>query len=385
MVTKPTMEQLKKAYPNIDVDYLSAHIDRKIALINAEDEVIKQLQALMDDFKAQVKFILQLQVGDKNKLIQDKLNDFNFQIASFELDSIIHIHEMAGYTYEWLINEYYGNVPIKEVAGEQQNVVTRKKLLKQSITEMVSNTVSRNGNIGSVTDGALKSLSNGIGILENVDVLFNNASNEITNATRSVLQQSAFNAEQDVNIQAGEGYDIVYYRVEILDSKICMHCLQIDGSVNEKPIGVTHRNCRGIDVVLLRDVNTGKYYDTNLKGYGHKMRRRSFTAKFRDLNEQQKRRMLGKSNYELYVQGKLKPKDFLANGRQITNAEANIVAQLKGLKMAIDTPQKAGKMVEYMEGLFAGKEGNFGKSKTKDYYIKTIEAKYAEVNALRKQ
>lgn len=415
---KPTNKQLQKLYPNASAEYISEHIDRKIILIEEENSVITQIEELINQFQEQIIGVLMLPTGDKPKLIQSKLSDLEFQLATIEIDSIIHLHETSGYLYQWLLEKYFGENPVQEIGGEQDASVQRKKLVKQDIQKMVKQTVSRNQNIGTSVSGALKSLQSDIIRLsanENVNVLdvnraFKNAKKQIENTTRSILQQSVYDAESKTNIYVSDDYQIVYYRVEVLDSAICMNCLQVDGSINEQPLGLLHKNCRGIDVILLRDLETGKYYDTSRKGYGHKLKTKTFEQKFESLSEKQKRRMLGKSNYELYINGKLSPEDFLSNGRQITNAEAKIKAELNALKKSIDTPQKATNIANYIESMFNKPIGKmsqeellayekclglqrqlyenvpkkaYSKSKPMQSYIDVIDAKYDEINRAR--
>lgn len=416
MVKKPDVLTLKKLYPNINVDYLSSNIDRKLMLIKAEDEIINQLNMVMEEFKNQI-FILASMAYDTSVLIAEKLKDLEFQIVNIEVDSIIHMHELSGYSFEWLIDRFY--IASDETGGEQtaSNVsVSRKNLVRQDISEMIQKTVSRGMNVSSVTQATLNSLQGDIGRFKSDDnsaryipikSAFDKASKELEITTRSVIQQSVYDAERDVNINVSNGYDIVYYRVEVLDSHICMNCMAVDGSINNKPLGLLHRNCRGIDVVLLRDVETGKYYDMDLNGYGHKLKTKSFESKFNSLSEKQKQRMLGKSNYDLFKSGKLNIDDFLVNGRSVTNTEANIIAQLKS---EVDTPRKATNLVKYMDGMFRkplSKMSNeellayekclaiqkrmyenvpnkaYGK-KTRDMYISEIDAKYDALNKIRK-
>lgn len=419
MIQKPTNEQLKVLYPNISTEYLSDNLDRKLLLIEQEDEVISKVDVTLNNFREQIVGILCLPIGDKTKLIQTKVNDLEFQLANMEIDAIIQLHETSGYLYEWLLEKYFLS-PTQEMGGEQttNNSVSRKKLLKKDIQNLVSQTVSRGQNISTSISGALKSFMNDISRLTNsenvnisdVDNALSKVRTTVEQSTRSILQQSVFDAESNTQIYVSDGYQVVYYRVEVLDGSICMNCLQIDGSINEKPLGLMHRNCRGIDVVLLKDLETGKYYDTDHKGYGHKLKTKTFEQKFESLSARQKRQMLGKSNYELYSTGKLKPNDFLSNNRQITNAEANLKVQIKALRKEINTPQKATNIANYIEGMFNKElsqmtqsellayekmlgiqkqlyEGvptkAFSKSKPKQSYIDAIDAKYDELNRIK--
>lgn len=419
MTQKPTKEQLRKMYPSASPEYISEHLDRKLLLIEAEDNVIVQLDKIVTQFQEQIVGILMLPTGDKPKLIQSKISDMEFQIANLEVDSIIQLHEYSGYLYQWLLEKHFGESPVQELGGEQDtSSVQRKKLVKQDVQKMVSQTVSRNQNISTSISGALKSLQsdiNRLGASENINIAdinraFNKAKRQMSSSTRSILQQSVYDAESNTNIYASDDYQIVYYRVEVLDSAICMNCLQIDGSINDHPLGLLHKNCRGIDVILLKDLETGKYYDTAHKGYGHKLKTKTFEQKFESLSEKQKRSMLGKSNYEMYATGQLSPQDFLSNGRQITNAEAKIKVELNGLRSSINTPQKATNLANYMESMFNKPIGKmtseellayekclglqrqlyenvptkaYMKSKPKQSYIDAIDAKYDEINKLR--
>lgn len=419
MTQKPTKEQLRKMYPSASPEYISEYLDRKLLLIEAEDNVIVQLDKIVTQFQEQIVGILMLPTGDKPKLIQSKISDMEFQIANLEVDSIIQLHEYSGYLYQWLLEKYFGESPVQEMGGEQDtSSVQRKKLVKQDVQKMVSQTVSRNQNISTSISGALKSLQsdiNRLGASENINIAdinraFNNARRQMSSSTRSILQQSVYDAESNTNIYVSDDYQIVYYRVEVLDSAICMNCLQVDGSINDHPLGLLHKNCRGIDVILLKDLETGKYYDTAHKGYGHKLKTKTFEQKFESLSEKQKRSMLGKSNYEMYATGQLSPQDFLSNGRQITNAEAKIKVELNALRSSINTPQKATNLANYMESMFSKPIGKmsseellayekclglqrqlyenvptkaYTKSKPKQSYIDAIDAKYDEINKLR--
>lgn len=415
-MVKPTKEQLKMLYPNVDVEYLSDHIDRKILLIEMEDKVISQIDDVINSFKEQITGVLFLPYSDeqKDKLIEQKFKDLEFQLASLEVDAVIQLHESSGNLYQWILEKHFGEVPTKEIGGEQ---VSRKKLLKQDIQNLVNKTVTKNQNIGSSIQTSLKSLEQGIkrskqseNRMSVLNGAFNKAASSIKSSTRSVLQQSVYDAETGIEYEVSDDYQIVYYRVEVLDADICMVCMEIDGTINEVPLDLQHKNCRGIDVLLLQDIETGKYYDSSLHGYGHKIKTRSFSDKFEALSEKRKREMLGKSNYELYVDGKLNIEDFLDNGRQITNAEAKIISQLKGLKSEINTPQKVNEIRRYMDSLLGNKSISqmseaellaykktltiqkqlymnvpkkaYSKSKPLQSYIDAIDAKYDEINAL---
>ena len=413
---KPTEAQLQKMYPNASTEYISDNIDRKIALIQAEDSVIEQIDKLINQFQEQIIGVMLLQTVDKNKLVQSKLADLEFQIANIEVDAIVQLYETSGYLYQWLIEKYFGDVPTQEIGGEQNTVVKRKKLIKRDIQKMVEHTVTRNQNIGSSVNGALKSLQNDIktlnsGNVNDINKAFKKVKSKVAESTRSVLQQVVYDAETNTNIHVSDNYQIVFYRVEVLDSDICMNCLQIDGSINNDRLGLLHKKCRGIDVALLKDLETGKYYDTSHKGYGHKLKTKTFEQKFESLSEKQKRRMLGKSNYELYSSGQLSASDFIANGRQITNAEAKIKSELNALRKSIDTPRKASNIANYMESMF-GKpiskmsseellayekclglqkqlyenvpKKAYPKSRPMQSYIDDIDAKYDEINKIRK-
>jgi len=416
---KPTEKQLKKLYPDIDVSYLNDHIDRKITLINMEDEVIKQIEDVLTQFKELISGVLFLPYTTdvKQTLLKQKFNDLEVQLANLEVDGIIQLHESSGYLYQWILEKHFSGIPTKEFGGEQ---VSRKNILKQDIQNLVSRTVNRNQNVGNTIETSLGQFSNSINRLNTekfsqyeFDRLFSQVQDQIVGATRSVLQQAVYDAELGTQVTVDEQYEIVYYRVEVLDNSICMNCMSLDGSVNRMPLGLIHKNCRGIDVLLLKDMETGKYYDSSYHGFGHKMRTKSFTDKFESLSEKQKRSMLGKTNYELYSSGKLNAEDFLDNGRQITTGEAKIFADLKSLRKDINTPQKANAMKRYMESLFGNKPMTqmsaqelsayekclgiqkqiymnvpnkaYSKTKPKQTYIDAIDAKYDELNKLRSQ
>lgn len=418
-MVKPSREQLKQLYPSVDTDYLSDHIDRKITLIDAEDKIVSDIQSLMDKFRNDISGVLYLPIGNREDLIKQKLADLEFQLADLEVDAIIQLHETSGYLYQWVLEKYFSEVPTKTIGGEQETSVSRKNLLKQDIQKLVTQTVSRNQTISTSISGSLKSLSQDINRLskqENINLkdverAFNVATKDITNATRSILQQSVYDAELETNVDVDDQYIVKFYRVEVLDSAICMECMAIDGSINDNPLGLLHKNCRGIDVMILQDAETGKYYDVNGRGYGHKIRTRTFEQKFESLSERQKRQMLGKGNYNLYIDGKLKPSDFLSNGRQITNAEAKIRVELKTLRKDINTPSKATRIVNYIDGMFTKPITQMDEQtllayekclgiqrqiyenvpnkaftrKTKQSYLDAIDAKYDELNKLRAQ
>lgn len=417
-MVKPTTEQLMQLYPKIDVEYLSNHIDRKLLLIEAEDDVVLQIQTLIEKFKTDVSGVLYLPIGNKEKIIKQKLDDLEFQIADIEIDAIIQLHETSGYLYQWILEKHFSNIPIKTIGGEQTTAITRKNLLKQDIQKLVEKTIDRNQTISTSISGSLKSLRQDINRLnkqkeiniKDINRAFDTANKRITSSTRGILQQAVYDAESEIEIETDDKYISKYYRVEVLDTSICMTCMSLDGEINDTPIGLVHKNCRGIDILLLQDIETSKYYDINGKGYGHKLKTRTFEQKFNSLSAKQKRSMLGKNNYELYSKGKLKPNDFLSNGRQITNAEAQIKLELKRLRKDINTPNKATRLSNYIDNLFTepislmdeqtlnAYEKCLGiqkqiyenvpnkafTGKTKQSYIDAIDAKYDEINKLRK-
>ena len=419
---KPTVAELSVLYPSVNADYLNDYIDRKCLLIQQEDDVVEMTNALLNSFREQIIGVLYLPTEqNKAELIKQKVSDLEFQLANIEVDGAIQLHETSGYLYQWILDKWFGSDVTHEVGGEQKtdkSFVSRKAMLKSDIQKVISNTVSRNQNISTSISGALESFVSDINRLgsnvsvADVDRAMGRVRREVTQSTRSMLQQSVYDAERNTTITVSDDYQIVYYRVEVLDSNICMSCLEVDGSINDVPLGLLHKNCRGMDVILLRDLETGKYYDTSHHGYGHKMRTRTFEQKFEALSQKQKRQMLGKSNYELYTSGQLKANDFLSNGRQITNAEAKLKIDAKKLRAEINTPQKATNMARHIESLFTKDLADmdsgellayekmlgiqkqlyenvpakvYSKSRPKQSYIDAIDAKYDEINKLRGQ
>lgn len=418
---KPTDAELSVLYPDVDVTYLNDYIDRKCLLIQQEDEIVDSINVLLDSFKEQIIGVVYLPTEqNKDMLIKQKIDDLEFQLANIEVDSAIQLHEMSGYLYQWILDKWFGSDVTQEVGGEQKkkptNFVQRKEMLKSDVQKVISSTVSRNQNISTSINGVLESFASDIKRLganpsvADIERAISKVRSVVTQSTRSMLQQSVYDAERDTYLVVSDDYEIVYYRVEVLDNSICMSCMEVDGSINRSPLGLLHKNCRGIDVVLLYDPELGKYYDTDLNGYGHKLKTRTFEQKFESLSKRRKRAMLGKSNYELYESGKLKPSDFLSNGRQITNAEAKLKLEAKALKSEINTPQKATNMVKHIESFFPKDikdmdsaelyayekmlgvqkqlyenvpKKAFSKSRPKQSYIDAIDAKYDEINKLR--
>lgn len=377
-MVKPTLEQLTLLYPSISTDYLDNCVNRQLTLIQQEEENVNRADVIINRYSdAIINFINNLiQSKGKDKItyldrdlniqqqIKDYLNKMIVELVEYQVDVTINTYELSSILQAWILESQFTDNAYEEIGGEQKKLnasIKRNKITKNKASELLkSNNSTKN------LDELLKSLESEIiqmynkwtnskdgtplsKVSSDIKNTFKNHSNKVKQNIKSLSQNVAYDAYNNVKITVSQDYQIVYYRVEILDSSICMSCMYVDGSINEKPLDQLHKNCRGIDVVLLRDLETGKYYDTDGHGYGHKLKTKSFESKFEKLSEKQKKRMLGKSNYELYSNGKLKIDDFISHGRQITKREADTKVALKGLKSKIQTPTIATRISNMLE------------------------------------
>lgn len=435
----PTKEQLALLYPNIDPEYINDYITRQLYLIEMEKDKIGEVDAILNN-------ALQLIVNKMNEQVQSSKRDYytpydylnkkqfiesiqpiieqlKVDLVEFEVDGLIQAHETSSTLYQWILEKYFVDNYVVEIGGEQKanpNKVTKKQLTKAKAQEIVGKTVSKK-TVGDTIDEVLNQFTTKINRLydewttsksdktplskavNQTKSAFKEVSDTIKRTTRKSTQQTVYDAVNDVDLTVSDDYEIVYYRVEVLDTDICLLCLNLDGQINNSPLGLVHMNCRGIDMLLLRD-SDGKYHDTNGKKVGHKMKTQSFETKFSKMSQKQQRYMLGKKNFEYFKKGKLAPNDFLSYDRKITVAEAEAKIAMKSLRSKITSPKIAGDIAKTLEQNFPSIDTmdakqllsyekvlgyqkqlynlvpnkNFGK-KSKQEYIDSIDAKFVKV------
>lgn len=386
----PTKEQLSKIYKDINPEYVSKHINRKLYLIDTEYDIISKVKSLYDEYEQYLKLIDGLPAQNKQKLISEYEKSFKDKLFNIRLNGVIDIYNKSRNSYNDVV---FGEIPINETGGEQQHI-SKSLSIKQDIKNMVDN---------SLNNARTKPISKKYSKVDELRL----RKRQSVDSLSQLLQEISYFAEQN-NVQYDiDNFQLVYYRVEILDTNICMNCLSYDAQFSDSPLGSLHRNCRGIDIPLFKSLNDGKYYDMDMRSYTNRIRTRSFEQKFNSMSKRQQRTMLGNKNFDLFSNGKLKANDFIVNGRQITNKEAELKVKAKALKSEVNTITKANKLVKEIDNMFKKpiskmseaellayeksigiqkqiyenlSKKAFPKSKGLDSYISKIDAKYDAIN-----
>lgn len=389
----PTKEQLSRIYDGVNPEYISKHINRKLYLIDTEYDIVSQIKSLYDEYEKYLKLIDSLPAQNKQKLISEYEKSFKDKLFNIRLNGVIDIYNKSRKSYNDVV---FGEIPINETGGEQRHI-SKSLSIKQDIKNMVDSSLD---NARTKSNGKKYSGIDGLRLRKRQSV----------DSLSQLLQEVSYFAEQNDIQYDADKFQLVYYRVEILDTNICMNCLSCDAQFNELPIGFVHRNCRGIDIPLFKSIDDGKYYDSNMRSYTKRIRTKSFEQKFNSMSKRQQRTMLGNKNFDLFSSGKLKANDFIVNGRQITNKEAELKLKAKSLKSEVNTINKANKLVKEIDNMFKKPISKmseaellayeksigiqkqiyenlpkkaFSKSKGLDSYISKIDAKYDAINKIR--
>ena len=364
---KPTAQQLKLLYPDINTNYISDYIDRQLVLIDIEQQNIYKVDAIMNAYMQRAVGLINIVFDDnsindyskQNKIIElltSLVAELKTELCNIQVFGMLSMYETSSTLYKWILEKYFCDNVYYEYGGEQKKTtvkVTKKKFSKQKASDLMNTKIYGNPlgiNMDNYLDVILQSVKPFNQIKNNIKKAFNTSTNNIKRDTAYAQQVIAYESMNDVEFKA-DGFENVYYRIEVLDANICLLCMSADGKVNDKPLGRIHNNCRGIDILLLKDKN-GKYYDINLAGYGHKMKTQTLEKKFANLSNKQQCRMLGKTNYEYYSNGQLTINDFLNYNRQITKREADIKVSLNNIKNKIQTPNMATRIVNCLDKLF---------------------------------
>ena len=340
----PSKEELEKLYPLIDVDYLMNFINRQLFLIGMEDSLIKILKSILTKRKKSI--ILDIysfanrhkieKINDKGYLKQEfanivksNLDKLNTELIEFYADALLQSYISSLDTYYLMFDN--------EVAGEQAkerkvNIGRAKAIMEKSEARKTKQILSDlNNEIDKLYNKWIYS-EKGTSIynaINQVDELLDLVSSKIEDTSKASIQQVVYDAIDDIELNIDEKYKLVYQRVEVIDSSVCLLCYFYNGEIIDKPYMQVHKGCRGIDVPLLFEEKSGKYFDLNHLDYGRTIKTKSFEDRFEKLSNSEQQRMLGKKSYELYKNGELEINDFIDYGRKITYQEAQAKADVK--------------------------------------------------------
>jgi hypothetical protein len=129
----------------------------------------------------------------------------------------------------------------------------------------------------------------------------------------------------DYDVFSANSFTGNYQRVEILDNRTCLVCAKFDGAVYKEPLGRVHPHCRGIDVPInpAEDKSRIRELSSSAK------RKESFNNWFENLEESNKRSLLGKTKYEAYKDGSINVHDLVKQNRVIGAKEVKRIEQFK--------------------------------------------------------
>lgn len=388
MIALPLESDLKKY--DCDSAYLKSAIETKVNLMLFENERVKELSSTLDSFEERLVNMINAYIQSKGRntfnqsdansrkqfiaLMKTITNELQEWLLANETEVTVQTYEFVVDGQMWLLSDYIDSLPVLpdkgviRVIGGEQTKGKDKGLSKPKITADKAKDLVTKPRVKKTVDARIKDAISDfedelIRIFDestraksktsSVDVI-NKMRTAMENKIRKTAEFSLRSGIQTIEEEAI--YDVwhenewvsptEFQRVEILDTRTCLGCLFVDTSINPKPLGLLHYNCRGIDIPI--------YYDENGKmirvdGVNYSRRRLSFTDRFEKLSKKEKVRMLGKGKYSLYENGKLKPVDFMGYGGTITLGEAEKRVALKSIRSQVKTPETAMKVNAVLE------------------------------------
>lgn len=371
-------------YAKYDCDkaYLESAVENKKRVIAFENQCVAEVNTLLDSFEQELVAMINSFVQQRGK------NDFNLRdkqrreafikymkaitskmqeaLMAKEAEATIQVYELASRdqfdlirTYLELLSENSVNGVMVQFGGEQttngDNGLTKPKVtvdkakslvtsrrVKKTIDERISLAISDfEDEFMQVFDAStnLKSPTSSVDVIAKMR----------KSLERKVRKQAEFSMRSGIQTTEEQAYEDIwnanewvkpteFQRVEVLDGHVCLECMFVDTTYNEKPLGLLHYNCRGIDIPVYYDKKGNRIH---VDGVKYSRRRLSFDERFDRLPKKEQQRMLGKGKFALYQDGKLKPSEFISFGSSMTLSEAERHVALKSIRRYIKTPDIA--------------------------------------------
>lgn len=247
------------------------------------------------------------------------------------------------YTYQtkytlWVLDGFVNDEQFHEkpvLVGEQKETLLNEvNLTKEKLSELVyrpiyDKTITERLNMSQ--EIANKNLStivtSNIEQHKSLNELFKSLNKNLTKDVRNKMKSAiSMGIEEMETIGEGDVFQINriyvggYQRCEYLDNRTCLVCASLDGAIYQKPMGKIHKNCRGCDIPVKLDENKQPIL-ANPTLNNKKAMNKNFDNWFNSLSEAEKQTTLGKTKYNMYKAGKLKPKDIIKGARVETLAE----------------------------------------------------------------
>lgn len=362
-----------------DRSYLLSAIENKRRVIALEDQCVREVDSIIDGYETELVQLINSFVQSRGK------NEFNINnradraefvkrmkvitanltdaLLEKELEATVQTFELVVNDQVDLLSDYLDLVAEQGCdivnAGEQAESGD-KRLTKPGLTATKAEFLMRKPRVKKTPDervrGAVETFEQEFLKIfdESTGTKKPTSSVEVINKMRrslesSVRRQSEFSMRSGVQAVEEMAYMEVWkenelhkptewQRVEVMDGHVCLECMFVDSTYNDKPLGLLHYNCRGMDIPVYYDKSGRRIY---VDGVKYSKRRLTFNERFDRLSKKQQMRLLGKGNYALYLSGKLRPDEFISYGSQITLGEAERHVALKSIRKYVKTPETA--------------------------------------------
>lgn len=377
-----------------DTSYVNSAVENKKRVIAFENQCASEVKSILDNFETELVNMINLFVqsqGRNNLLLADKerrqefvanmkkvTDSMQLALLEKEIESTMQAYELAVMDQYNLLKDYIDVIaeqpdsPIQVTVGGEQDAYVVARLTKPAFTSKKAKELASKKRVKKTVDERIgkaitefeeefmKAFDEAVNLNKNVSSmeliakmkksLETKVRKQAEFSIRSGIQTTEETAYQDIWDGNEEISPTEFQRIEVLDKKVCLTCMFIDSTYNEKPLGLIHYNCRGIDVPVYYD-KKGKRIKVD--GAKYSKRRLSFDERFEKLTQKEQRRMLGKGKFNLYQSGKLKPSEFISDGETLTLKEAQKHVALKSIRKMVKTPQSAEKVMSLLEKGFS--------------------------------
>lgn len=373
-----------------DRSYLTSAIENKQRVIAFEDSCVDDVKSILDKFEADLTAMINTFIQSRGRNVF-KLSDradreafvsamkaitaqMQEALLEKEIEVTVQTYEMVVNDQIWLLQDYLDSLSeqavgaVKVTQGGEQATNGENSLKKPRLTADKAKSLVSSRRVKKTVD---ERITNAV---KEFEVEFMQAFDDSTNSNtgtssieviekmrksleRKVRKQAEFSMRSGIQSIEETAYMDVWHendwvrptefqRVEVLDGHVCLECMFVDTTYNDKPLGLLHYNCRGMDIPI--------YYDSkgrriHVDGIKYSRRRLTFDERFARLTQKEQRRMLGKGKFALYKDGKLKPSEFLSYGNSLTLKEAERHVALKSIRKYIKTPDAAEKVMGMLE------------------------------------
>lgn len=373
-----------------DHAYLKTAIENKRRVIAFENQCVSDVKSLLDGYEQKLtnminSFIQSRGKNDLNLSDRSRRSDFVKELKAItsemqealmvkEAEATIQVYELAVndqfdliQTYLELLAENPESTVVMVTGGEQAkggdsglkkpkvtadkatSLVTQRRV-KKTIDERISSAIlDFEEEFMQVFDQSTNAKAG----TSSVEVI----AKMRQSLERKVRKQAEFSMRSGIQTTEETAYEDIwnenewvkpteFQRVEVLDGHVCLECMFVDTTYNDKPLGLLHYNCRGMDIPIYYDKKGNRIHVDGIK---YSRRRLSFDDRFARLSQKEQKRMLGKGKYALYKDGKLKPSEFISFGSTISLGEAERHVALKSIRKYIKTPEAAMRINNLLE------------------------------------